>query len=422
MTTPTSIKNLNLLDLNTMLKHIRMGKDHLQKCLSPEAFKDLLKLSYLNKQQHENIKADPQEHMGNITLVMNAIITGLLGSWLGFTAFVGMGLKSVIALVIIFSITAIICGWVGFISFKLTKKKAQDGIIVKKLRLIELDLLKTIVKRRQHDLNEIAENIVTKLAAINSKLRHHKDEQNKVLYALKHEETSEDIYRFINLDVAAYLNIKHTSRIYKLLKNKTNKLLGEIKSLTDTLVKQEKKLAEEPLPDTKTNFGDFTLTSGLTQANVYIKILTSPGLPIDPPPPSAHRWIKSNIAALITGVAPTLLGSFGSMFVFLSGIPDILKAFNIDVKTQIQQAPLLEALFIGIAFSLTIYYCYSFLHSNYKNFLRSKEIEKTEKSIAEENEAILKVSARYDLLTQISNALDELTFLKVILRSYKKNT
>jgi hypothetical protein len=66
---------------------------------------------------------------------------------------------------------------------------------------------------------------------------------------------------------------------------------------------------------------------------------------------------------------------------------------------------------ITIAIALTLYYGYSNVYTNYKNFLRQKEVEKTEKLIAEENAKLLKIGSKYNLLTRIRTYVEELRFI-----------
>lgn len=399
------LKNLNLTELNNMLKHIRSGQEHLKKELSKEDFTKLLRLGTLGPKEYENIKADSQEHAGNITLVLNTLITSILGSWLGFSGFIGLGLKSVPLLIAIIIITMTASGWIGWISFKATQKKAKEGIITKKLRVIELKLLKEIIKLHNHDLSDMIQKIISTLGATTPKFKKDKQQQKIIARLLEEQHYLNRVYQLIDEHTQEFLLSNASAKASKALKNKIDTLLSELKLITQAEAKKKSPTTQE---------------TAHHHANSYIKTLAAPCPKAEPAPLSSFHWLKQNITAIVTGTMPTLIGSFASMFVFLGGIPDILKAFNINIKSDIQHEVLLQILCILIALLLTVYYCYSYLHSNYKNFLRSKEIEKTEKNIAEANDSINKINSHFNRLAQINNVLEELAFIRVLVRAIKR--
>jgi len=105
----------------------------------------------------------------------------------------------------------------------------------------------------------------------------------------------------------------------------------------------------------------------------------------------------------------------GSMFVFLTGIPRALQVLHIEVPILIEYQFMLKLLGFGFALILTLYYCYSYLHSNYKSFLRDKEIQKTEQFIAEKGEYLAKLRLQYDYLLQIRSLLEQISFILFII-------
>jgi len=104
------------------------------------------------------------------------------------------------------------------------------------------------------------------------------------------------------------------------------------------------------------------------------------------------------------------------MFVFLTGTPQVMKSFGQYHIVNIWLAPHTKLIGLTMAVTLISYYGYSYIYSNYKNFLRQKEVEKTEKSIAEQNAILLKISLRHNVLAQILTYMEELVFIHGLLK------
>lgn len=423
MNSDAILGNLNLLQLTTMLKHIRLGRGHLEKHLGSKTFQKLLELSSVSKKAKDKIKTDMQEHAGNIALVLNTIITGILGSWLGFAGFVDLHLNSLGAFIFLIFVLMGVCGWIGFISFKLTVTKAKQILISKKLHLIELDILEYIEKVRQKDLKKCIKNIIKQLELMAPEWLKNSKKKRALVQALKEDTDYTNAYTLLEELITDAIPIKKVKSLDPLLKSKIEKTFAQMKRLCEELAAHKE--IDQETAKAETNSGDaqdYMLNRSLTGANTYIKILTTPGLEVETTPQTPYKWLRKNSVAVMTGLAPTLCGGFASMFVFLGGIPQFLEEFQITkLKPLIHHELSLQIIGISIAACLTIYYCYSYIHSTYKSYFREKEVEKTECEIVEQNEVVSKLNMRFNFYTELNKIIEEFTFI-YLLRKPKNAT
>jgi hypothetical protein len=406
----TFLKNFNIVQLNALLKHVRLGLMHLKKILNPQELENLFERSEITPKQHKNMKADAQEKAGNISILSNTLITSILGIWLGLSGFIGLGLKSVIILTLIVIITMITCGWVGYASFKLTAKKATDSLQQKKLHLLEIEILKELTTKHTEELNQTIEDITSALCNLDLSLKKSLRKQHNLTKKLQNHLKNTSFYQYIERITHKYLPKSASLNVHPAVKNKIDQLLAEITAL------KQAELTIKASAQQKTTTKEFDKSEN----NNYLKKLTTPSNIDEPIITSQHQWLKSNIIDIITGIAPTLLGSFASMFVFLTGVPEILQAFNINAKGFLQHQTAIQIICISCAFLLALYYCYAYLHSNHKNFLRSRELKKTEKQIAEANDQLSTTVTQLNKLRQIKSIVQELAFLHLMIKTFEQ--
>lgn len=414
------LKDLNLIELNTMLKHIRLGKEHLEKTLSPETFQKFLRLSTLKQHEKEKIKSDAQERTGNIALVLNTVVTGIVGIWLGLAGFSGLNLRSVLILIFLVIFLAGISGWLGFVSYQITKRKSQEVMINKKLRLIELRILEEIQRHRESSLRKDVKEIQKALMILAPNWGKNKRERAALSRALRSDKPKAQIYEILQDLVLENISLDEAGAFHPKLKTKIEDCLQKLQTLCAEFTEQQEKTQGEPKADfNKAGAKDYMLSRTYTGASNYVKILTTPGVESETVAPAPPKWFKNNAVTLATGLAPTLFGGFSSMFVFLGGAPNVLRAFEIHIPDAALHQASIQVTGIGVALGLTLYYCYSYVHSNYKSFLREKEVEKTEKEVAEEGEIVSKLTVRHNKLIEIKAILEELTFTQTILKTHK---
>lgn len=406
MNIQTAIKDLNIGQLESLRKNLHADPGTLKEQLNPKDFKALLQLKTSKSKYKQKIKSDTQEKAGNIAIILNTIITSVLGAWLGISGFIGLGLKSIIALIGIIILTTIISGYIAFVSFKHLKTKARTTINKEKLNLIELDILKYIIKLRKKEINIHIKKIMHALNELRPELKY---KQKRLIRDLLLNHKAEEQPETLIPKLLKTILSKKNTQLPTSLKPKTRIIESKLIELIKQLIKnrEHKKISPQQAQTAQTPLD-------------YIKTLSTPNLIKSQENISLKNWIKCNLRDIILGVTPTLLGSFASMFVFLAGIPEVLEAFNIKAKTLIQNEIYIQITGIGIALSLSIYYCYSFAYSNYKNFLRDKIIEQTQQKITKENEHDTQLANQCNILVQIKSNLNELVLIKNLMQNKKK--
>ncbi|MDF2529524.1 MAG: hypothetical protein K0Q57_404, partial [Gammaproteobacteria bacterium] len=226
MQTVRPLKELSVLELNTMLKHIRLGQEHLKKYLKGKQFNELLDLASLDEKQKKRISSDNQEKAGNIAVVLNAVITGTLGAWLGMSGYLGFKLGSIPVLISILVFCALVSGWIGYVSYKVTSKKAKDMRVTKKLRLIELQIIRIINEQRHKDIESTANMIVHKLTQIDSSLKEDKAKQAELLELLAYKEDFAAWLHELESIVNKYFSTQADSKLHRVVQKKIDKILA----------------------------------------------------------------------------------------------------------------------------------------------------------------------------------------------------
>jgi hypothetical protein len=417
MKTAGPLEDLTILELNTMLKHIRLGQEHLRKYLKAKQFNELLSLACLDEKQKQHIASDKQEKTGNIAVILNAVITGTLGAWLGMSGYLGFKLGSIPILISILLFCTLLSGWIGYVSYKVTSKKAKDMRVIKKLRLIELRVIKIINTRRHKDIEIVANKIIDKLGQIDESLKADQGKQAEILKMLIDEKKPQTWLVELEKRLFDQFSIPASSQLERMVQTKVHKIFQAIQKLVAKLGAQQKALQSENAEVADYGFGNYAISRTFANAS-YIKVLTTPGLDKETVIQKPQKWIKNNVLAILTGLIPTVAGSFGSMFVFLAGTPQVMKSLGHNAIEQFLFQGHMQAIGLSIAVCLTLYYGYSYIYTNYKNFLRQKEVEKTQKLIAEENANLLKISSHYNVMTKLRAYCEELVFIQNLIKTF----
>jgi hypothetical protein len=408
-----SFDKLETKDLVKMLKNVKLGKDYLLKFLDKDQFNELLDLGELRKIEKINVQSDAQEKVGNVALVLNTILTSSLGAWLGFAGFSGLHLNSFFTFVII-GMAILIGGTVGRLSYQLTHKQAIASITDMKLFNIQTEIIKTILRRRTVVLENYIYKVMKRINFIASeKLVAHENSieylEGFLIKAISDARFQEDLNDLIN----GIENPQH--RLF--YERMAYILVSKIQKISKLLVSHQRATKEKVLYTNtdKFNQSDLLMNTSLTNAS-YIRVLTKTDLPSKRLVPRAHRWIRNNFLGIIVGLLPTIMGGFASMFVFLDGIPDILKAFGLFSTEFATHALGIKLVSITCALCITSYLGYSNLHTNYKAFRRTKQLEHAETKVAETEEEMMHQVILLNLLIRLNSLMKQ---LKLIFQSLK---
>jgi len=361
------LESLDLLELNILLGHLRLGEGHLKKQLSRAQFKHLLELGQLNIEQQINVSSNRAEKSGNIALVLNTVITSVFGAWMGFSGFMGLQLNSYLMLSGITIIALFTSVLVGYFSFKLTLKNAQAAIYRQKIHNIQLTILKLITSKQQETLSSVVKYLNHALHYVTTKSLPFKEK--KADNKLFDFDQIEDFHQWKDQVTKAILvksEIIKEEAIYIFYSERLLKIIDRFDQIINASF-----LLELPTTSLQSHLkGDQSLLQILSRSPDYVTYQ------------SPHRtWFRQNFLALIAGIVPTLLGGFASMFVFLAGGPNLAKELALHHVEAALRKPGARFIELSIAVALTIYYGASFVYNNYKTYIRQHEVEKIKKHL-----------------------------------------
>ena len=122
----TPFDKLDIVELKTIISSLRSGTDYLKHNLTAKQFVFLLKKGALDKQQKKYFNIRHIEWVGQASIVINTVITGIFGAWLGFHGFAGLKINSTFQFKFLGVLTFLLCGLFAFFSFKNTYKTAKQ--------------------------------------------------------------------------------------------------------------------------------------------------------------------------------------------------------------------------------------------------------------------------------------------------------
>ncbi|STX29910.1 Uncharacterised protein [Legionella beliardensis] len=396
-----NLEDLNIVELEILLGHLRLGEAHLKKNLNKRQFKNLIQLGSLNITQHTNIQSNGKEKSGNVALVLNCIITSTFGAWMGFSAFMGLHLDSFIMLAGITLIALLTSSLVGYFSFKLTALNAQAAINKQKILNVQLHVTRLIFNRKQEQIESLTKYLNH---SINYLFKNTPSVGRKLAVENCEFNENSDFISWIN-DLCFVIKKKcdevKSEKIYEFYGDRLNEILNSVQGLLTThwitdsegdisvVELMEKKGWNLALPDDSSSFIQ-VLSNPVNKRDLFIK---------------QKSWVRKNLLTLIAGVIPTFLGGFASMFVFLAGGPNLARELGLDSLAQALRNPSARLVEFSIAVSLTIYYAISYAYNNYKLFLRDDEAEKTKKEIVKEEQATIDITTKLNVLEKMKEQM-----------------
>jgi hypothetical protein len=398
-----SLHKLKVRELNSFLKHVKLGQPHLKRKLSKSDFHKLLKTVSLNTRQEHSIKTDKQEKAGNISLVLNTIVTSCLGGWLGLAGFTHYSLHSLFTVFVVI-LTVVIGGWIGYLSYQLTSRQASEAIVDQKLANCQIDIIHEILAKKNKTSTRL---------------------KNKIKQLINFCADKDLFVEGSQIDFMKMLSPGHSDSLVKVNIQSFLKKIAD-PEITEFYQQKFSALTEAIEHNVKSYSAHMTtephtpkkVASDLTEANVlvtntltnpsYIKVLTKPDTPSRKQITRIDAWLKTNLLAIGVGLLPTVLGGFASMFVFLNGLPEILAHFHFVKHIDSQMAFYCKIFGITSAFLLTVYFGYSHIHTNFKAFKRAQELERSEDKVAHLEEQVQHLNIAQQSLLKIRHQLVQL--------------
>lgn len=376
-------KKLELDVLKKIIVSIRLGPIHLKNKLTTQQWKNLLKRQELNKQEYKRLTDTIIEKIGQSSLVLNTIITSVFGAWMGFHAFTDSKIDSIFQLALVTSLTFILSAIFAFFSFKFIKSNASAAMDKQKLLNLEQEIIELIRTKNEIECNHLIKNTNQHLQLLLKRADKLTFSHN--LQKIKgYIDVCKNFKQLLKV-ISTIEQVFTKKSYYRIFDSKLTILRADFTDYIATISNEEENLSE--LKGKETQLIDALLNS------------KRPDLPKF----NFFHWIKKNYLLIIVGLFPTLFGCFASMFVFLSGGPDLVKALGFWSLFQSIKHPTAQLFEFLIAVTMTIFYGFSFVYNNYKLYIRQTQEEKTNKIITDIEHQNTIIENELIILTQIQS-------------------
>lgn len=355
------LSTLTPSELLCLQGHIKLGKDHLIAVSGKHQFQDLLRLSRPSHKSIDQIKVDEREIWGNLIPVLNTIITGCLGGWMGLATVMDLGLNSPWILGLILCLTTLVGVAIGYHSLRFTKQESTEAIQTLQMLQLEMEILEEVHKDRIRKLDEIRQDLRSSIRTISpSKL---KDDRSDDLF--------EALLQAIDDRIASYPQHPSHSFLKKeiaIVKTRIEKNFKDHPSQKEASQSQSSASKRE-LP----HVIELLVQSRPKQAE-FSKIRP-----------------RQSVRKLGISLVPLLLGGFSSCFVYLAGSTQIAQDFEHEALVVFLTHPTAKLVKLLIAILATVGMGFLFIDNAKKNHRRTLEIAKKRKLVGEKESLIARL-------------------------------
>lgn len=358
MVTKEPLRQLTPSEILLIRKHLQLGKKHLDRVLSRKESQEIFSLA---DEAEDPMESDSFEVIGTASLVLNSVLTATLGAWMGLSGFLGLSLGSKPLFVSLLIFAVGVGGLIGLRAGYQAKKKADRAIEEKKLYEIERHLISLINQKRR----------------------------------IETEEKTIELIRFLEERGIRNPEIQEPFLVHEACLN----WLDQMQALDPQA---------EPLKKGLQNRVENKRSQNTSE---WHHILRKLGKAPSQPPLKWRPWIRANWRGILSGLVPTLLGVFSSLFVYLGGAPELAHQMGYEGFFHILMQPKMKLIELTTALLITLYFAISYLYANHKSYLRDQTLSQMRLTLEKEENAMEGLD---DRLLKIKEALDLLkNFLTV---------
>jgi len=389
-------------ELIILEQHLKLGTAHLKQHLSESELKQILRSLSPNQAQMAKVGQSDTEISGNLSLVLNTIFTAVFGAWMGYSAFWGFSLASIWVFGSIISIAAFIGAIIGYLSIQFTKQQARESIKNETLHLLQIEILKKVEKKRMEEVSTIGRELNDLFLNLSRGTLFEKKIYVLDLVGKSKNEISKWAEKVETMG-REKLATCFSSLVRKACTDEWEEIQAELRQNSISYFEEKGELGSIHSESQKNK--NEVLDSSLKKL-----ISTSPKNSSAP-----LSWIRSNARSLILGLAPTLLGGFSSLAVYLRGVPTILESFGYNKSFIFFSNPKVKIVEFTISVLITLYFGFSFVYTNWKIFKRYRELEKTNKNIVQRESSLTVLDADMLKLKEVKKSALQLTrFFKIV--------
>ena len=352
-----SLHELAPADLLLLQKHVKLGKKHLENCLTQEEVDTIFDWIKLDPEIEEMLSSSSLETTGHVSLAFNTILTSILGFWLGLSSLLNWKLLSSATLITVLLLSFSVGGYIGFQAIVFRRRMTQNLLDKRKFKHLEIQIVKKVNAVREKELNEVRSSLSSLL-------------QNA--------------------------NVNVSPQTLADSKTDVNKLYWEsISSLkeTDPIRDQMEKKIRLDQKYNRDHQVFKKISKKLSQSSISNPI-------------NLKSWIQGNFNRLIIELFPTILGGASSLFVYIGGTQALTEELGHSPWIDFLEKPSVKIAELVLVWFITLYFGFSYFWMNRKAFKREQEMAKTDAELIEEEKRLDSLSTRLLNIKEYTRTLE----------------
>jgi hypothetical protein len=327
--------NLAPTDLLLLQKHIKLGKKHLEQCISSEEMEAIFACVQPSHKTEEALSQTPMEVVSHVVVICNGVLTGTLGFWLGLSSLLHWKALSPPILMGLSLFAFCMGALVGLQAILFRRKMSRNLLDKHKLKELEIRILQEINSKKERELSEEIDLLGKSLEELQIKANPEEfqdpsmDAQKLSLKWISCLPGTDHIRTHLETKIARTMRYEEDVQLFK---------------------KIGQKLGDQPLKSEMDWRG----------------------------------WVKSNRGRLITELIPALLGGASSLFVYIGGSRTLTKEAGKGDWMAFLDSPIVKETELVLVGLITLYFAGSFCYRNYKTYLRDRTLAKIDSNILAE--------------------------------------
>lgn len=388
-----NLSNFKIEELQIILGHLKLGKEHLKKQLPPEQFKELENYGFAAKREENEWKVDKTEKLSHVAIILNSIITGIFGVWMGLAAVLDIDVNSKLEYV---SGASLICGGLmGIAILILNKKESQNALSSQKLQNFESQIFETIYQKQKEKLVELIEVLKKKYEEICHKA------PEKIPASFEKKEDFASWFYLFHQGIHLRLNEFPKEKIFQYYRDEVLQIL---KKTEDSFIEKGELVGDFATALNKENMPTSDPEKTYHSA---VEILINPSLSIPTKQKNKKTlWCKQEIFGLLFALFPFMLGAFGSILMWCNSTSLLPKIFNLEAFWDSSQCSPYVKVVIAIFFTLNFTFFY--YYSQKKSFQRKQNFELKTQGLLNQEAKVVQMTQRLNLVLFLDSRIEEM--------------
>lgn len=385
-----NINNFEIEQLQIVLEHLKLGRNHLERQLTPKQFKELESYGTISRHEKSVFKINKMEEFSHLAMVLNSVITGILGVWMGFAATMEIDASANIILVAGISL---FCGGIMSVGILFSKmKETRRNMSYQKLQIFESNVFSAIYQKQKERLNKCVENL---------KKRYRQIEGKEIE---KEPETFEK-----KADFFSWFYLFHRAIYKKIIElPKEHVFQGRVDEIMQILKKAESIFIQKA--ELVASFGASINPNKKvisSHGKHVLEILVDPSLSRLNEEVRKKNWHKKELFEIVFSLFPTILGALGSILMWcnsghlLHGLIDIQSFESYLPGVCVSYLKMSVVVF----FTTTFLFLYCYLQK--KSYERMANMDAKKQELLNQEASTVKLSQCVDLIHYLDLRVEE---------------